>query len=83
MSDRVVRIVVFDSMVVVIGSVVDIVIFIEEKEVVVCKDESFFVDFKIVVAEVSFDVDAGKLVDIFRCDKDIINHLSDESFSHN
>ena len=83
MSNRVVRIVVFDLMVDDIGSVVDIVIFIEEKEVVVCKDESFFVDFKIVVAEVSFDVDAGKLVDIFRRDKDIINHLRDESFSHN
>ena len=63
-----------------IAGVVDVVVFIEEKEVVECKDEPVFVDVKVVVAEVSFDVDAGKLVDIFRCDKDIINHLSDESF---
>ena len=80
MSNRVVRIVVFDIMVDDIAGVVDVVVFIEEKEVVECKDEPVFVDVKVVVAEVSFDVDAGKLVDIFRCDKDIINHLSDESF---
>ena len=77
MSNRVVKIVVFDSIVDDIGSVVDIVLFIEEKEVLECKDESLFVDVKVIVAEVSFDVDAGKSVDIFCPDKVIINYFSD------
>ena len=72
MSNGVVRTVVFDLMVDDIGSNVDIVIFIEEKEVVECKEELVFVDVKVIVAEVSFDVDAGKLVDTFCPDKDII-----------
>ena len=77
MSNRVVRIVVFDIMVDDIAGVVNVVIFIEEKEVVECKDEPVFVDVKVVVAEVSFDVVAGKLIDIFCQDKDIINHFTD------